>query len=86
MTKCAKCGREIKPNQRYSSIGDMIYGIGMNPLLCVKCRIAWGKYIREKLYPMNSIWHKEWKKHFEKWLGYKWTCEYPMVPERVVFT
>jgi len=86
---CAKCGKMIDTDDygSYTSMGEMTYGIGLNPFICKPCRNKWGKCTK-RLRGKNWVWHKheEWRKHFEEWLGYKWKNVDFMAIEKVVFT
>lgn len=92
MTKpkyCAKCGKEINPEDydSYSSMGEATYGIVDNPLICKpKCQDAWDRHIRDNLKPKNKSWYHDWVKHFERWIGYVWKGKSLKALEKVVFT
>lgn len=89
MINCAKCGKELNSEdyESYTSIGDLSYGLDKSPFICVWCKGEWERHITMNVRPKDRHWFKDdWRKHFEKWLGYTWNGKNLMALERVVFT
>jgi hypothetical protein len=63
---CCRCGTYC---DEIDIIGTLEYGERNAPFLCVKCTRDWMSYAVKIDTP---ILHRDWRKYFEKWLGYHW--------------
>lgn len=88
MIKCAKCGEQTDEHYGHVLGSRGIHWEVVPPCICSNCFNDWDKYCDNL---PSDYWANpdlaNWRKYFQKWLGYKWKGMNIIIKkEKVIFT